>query len=332
MVLVLHGAESRDTALDGHLLAALRGQLRELDVDVLVVQSSQEPVASAARRAKQIANAQRALAVMWLELPPAGPSVFLYDSSGHLYARDVEADGSALSQSEAIAIVLRSAIAAMLEGELVTMTEVQLPATGSEAKPPPAVPPAPRAMPRSVASHRGPYLRAGLSYVGTVFARRTPWQHGAAVVLTAAAADSPLFFGLGYTRFASVELESNTVQTRVQRHPFEALGGLQLRIANVFFMVQGGLAADYLVRTTEEVSGGLLPAPVSRRWSWAMATRLGVTVPVAGRLYGVLNIGADFVLNPFHQVVPQADASSAVVGSPLSARPRLELGALISVW
>lgn len=332
VVLVLDEAEGSGQAIDTHLFGALRGQLRELDVEVLVVRSVQEPLASATRRARQIAKAQRALGVIWLELPRSGPSVYLYDSSGHLYARDVEPDGSAVSQSEAIAIILRSAIAAMLEGELVSMTEVPLPPPSGGPVPVPALlPPAPRS-PSGAATGDRAYVRAGLSYVGTLFARRTTWQHGAALVITVAGPDSPLFFGLDYTQFAAVELESNGVRTRVERHPIEGFGGLQRQVGPVFFNVQGALSADYMVRTTEHVGVGFLATPASRRWLWAVSTRLGVTVPVWRRLYGVLNLGADFVLNPFHQVVPQTSASADVVGSPLVARPRLELGALISVW
>jgi len=171
-----------------------------------------------------------------------------------------------------------------------------------------------------------------LSYVGGLFARRAPWQHGAAVVLMAGPTDSALFFGLDYSQFPPVELEANDVRTRLQRHPAEAFAGLQLRLARVLFSVQGALSADYTVRTTERVGAGLVPAPASGRWLWAVSTRLGVMVPVSGRIYGVLNIGADFLLNPFHQVVGPTNTVNEVVGSPLLARPRLELGAMISVW
>lgn len=326
VALVLTEAESSGQPLDTQLLAALRGQLKELDVEVLVVRKPHEPFASAARRARQIASKERALGVIWLEPSPSGLSVFLYDSTGHLYARDLEADGSLASQSEAIAIILRSAIAALLEGALVSMTEVQLPSlVATPAQVPAAAPGAPPTRKRA-------HLRAGLSYVGTLFARRTPWQHGAAVALTANAADTPWFFGLDYAHFAPVEFEANGVATRLQRHPFEGSVGLELRVGALWFNVQGALSADYLVRTTQRVSEGLRAAPASSRWLWAISTRLGVTVPVSDRISGVLNVGAEFMLNPFHQVIAQTNSGNEVVASPLLARPRLELGAAISVW
>lgn len=330
VVLIVTEAEGSAQPIDAHLLGALRGQLRELDVEVQVVRRPREPLVGAARRAQQIARAEHALGVIWLELPTSGLSVFLYDASGHLYVRELEPDGSVTSQSEAVAIVLRSAIAALLEGDSVSMTEVQLLPPGPERKQRPAPSVAPAAATRASAEHR--YLRAGVSYVGTLFARRTPWQHGAGLALALGPADSPWFFGLDYAFFSPVELESDGVRTRIQRHPIEAFGGLQLRVRTLFFNVQAALSGDYLVRTTRQVSEGLVPDPASERWLLAMSTRLGVTVPVGGRVYGVLNLGADFLLNPFHQVVARATSDDEVVGSPLLARPRAEVGVMIAVW
>jgi hypothetical protein len=328
VVLVLPEARTPAEPLDTHLQGALRGQLRELDVEVGVVRRAEEPLANAAQRAQSIAQAEHALGVIWLELRPDRLSVFLYDSSGHLYARDVTPDGSTVSQSEAIAIILRSAIAAMLEGDAVSMTEVQLP----PRSPGPAVAPAAPVGPPTAPTIDRAYLHAGVSYVGSLFARRTAWQHGAALVLRAAPTDSPWFFGLDYAYFPPVELEAGGVRTRVQRHPLEVLGGLRLRVAALYFNVEGALSADYTVRTTEQVSAGLVPAEARGRWLWAASSRLGVTVPISRRVYGVLNVGAEFLLNPFHQVVAETKIVNEVVASPLLVRPRLELGALISVW
>lgn len=331
VVLVLPEAETSADPLETQLQGALRGQLMELGVEVGVevglVRRAEEPLASAARRAQKIAQGEHALGVIWLELGPNRLSVFLYDSSGHLYARDVAADGSPVSQSEAIAIILRSAVAALLEGDAVSMTEVRLP----RPSPSPAVSPPAAAETPSLRRDQ-PYLRVGLSYVGTLFAKRTSWQHGAAVVLRAAPTASPWFLGLDYTQFAAVALQAGGVRTQVLRHPIEVLGGLQLRVAGLYFNVEGALSADYTVRTTEQVSAGLVPADARGRWLWAASTRLGATVPVSGRVYAMLNVGAEFLLNPFHQVVAQTKAVNEVVASPLLVRPRLEVGAMISVW
>lgn len=325
VVLVLTQADGATEPLDAPLLGALRGQLRELQLDVVVVKRPDEPLADTARRARQITSAEHALGAIWLEFRSSGVLVFLYDSSGHLYARSLQPDGSVVSQSEAIAIILRSAIAALLEGHEVGMTEVELPAPARPVAPPPR----PAARP---AEREARYLNAGIGYVGTLFARGGAWQNGAALSLTGAPFSSPLFVGVDYSFFPALTFESNGVETRLARHPLEGLLGLRLRIGRAFFNVQAALSADYLVRTTLAASEGLVPTPATGRWLWAISSRLGIAVPVSARISGVLNVGADFLLNPFNQVVGAASEGDTLVGSPLLARPRIDLGVMISVW
>lgn len=328
VVMVVGEAENAAQSLEEELVAALRGQLRELDVDVLVVRKAQEPLASAARRAKQLARTQDAVGVIWIERGSGTLSAYLYDSSGHLYAREVEADGSVTSQSEAIALILRSAIAAMLEGGAVTMTEIRLPPAAPapevvERRPEPA---------RTSDGRTQAVLRAGASYVGTLFARDTPWLNGAAVLLTVKPRKSPWLLGVDYTHFSGLEMQGDGVTTRLERHPIEAFGGLQLRVSWLYLDVQTALSADYVVRTTERADDGLVSTAPSERWLWAFATRLGATVPASGPIQGVLNVGAEFLLNPFQQVIREGNKSDEVVGALLLARPRVELGVMISVW
>lgn len=327
VVLVLTEVESSAQPLDAHLLGALRGQLQELHVEVLVVNRPSERLADTARRARQLANAEQALGAIWLGASSTGLTVFLYDSTGHLYARSLEPDGSAVSQSEAIAIILRSAIAALLEGHAVGMTELPLPPPVSHPAAPVAPPePAPAPTPD------GRYLHAGVSYVGTLFARGTSWQNGAALTLSGAPTSWPLFFGVDYAFFPPVEFAASGVVTRLQRHPIELVSGLRLRLGSVFFNVQGALSADYLARTTMAASAGLLPTPEAQRWLWAISSRLGIAVPFSPWVSGVFNLGADFLLNPFEQVAQTSRDGDKLVGAPLLVRPRVDLGVTILVW
>lgn len=324
-VLVLSERGSDAEPLDTDLLGALRGQLRELDVAVLVVRAAREPLAIAAHRAKQIAARDHALGVIWLEVTPNQLSVFVYDASGHLYAREVEPDGSTASQSEALAIILRSAVAAMLEGEAVSMNEIQLPppVVPAEKAPLPRRPPPPR----SASS-----LRAGASYVGSIFARRTNWQHGAALSVRLRPTTWPWFFGADYTQFTAVELEQAGTEIELRRHPGELFGGVELPVSALRLDVLGAFSADYVQRTTTQVSEGFVATPDSSRWLLAISTRLGLSVPLSSRVFGVLALGADFLLNPFSQVVQPSSENGEMLGSPLRARPRVELGLLISAW
>jgi hypothetical protein len=325
VVLVLAERGSPTESLEAQLLGALRGQLRELDVEVIVVQAAQEPLAVAAHRAKQIAAREHALGVTWLELPPGRISVFLYDASGHLYSREVEPEGSLASHSEAIAIILRSAIAAMVEGEAVGMNEIELP-------PPSPPPPAPAPPARHERGSDVRYVRAGPSYVGTLFAKNAGWQHGAGLALSIRPTRAPWFFGVDYTQFAATELAGGGTRIRLQRHPGEVFAGLELSVSALTFNVLGAVSADYVRRTTTQVSEGWTATPASGRWLWAASTRLGLTLPVSRRVFAVLTVGADFLLNPFTHVIAPTPASSELMGSPLRARPRAELGLTISAW
>jgi hypothetical protein len=328
VAVVLAPPESPSHPLESELPSSLQGQLRELDVDVAIVRAPRATLGPAALRAKKLAASEHAIAVIWLELRPTDVSVLLYQANGHLYARDLAVDGSAASQSEAIAIILRSAIAAILEGSSVGMTEIQLPAPPAPPAPPASSAPPPRAPRRGDRAS----VRAGASYVGSLFARKTAWEHGAALVLTAAPPASRWFFGLDYTHFVALELTSAEVTAKIRRHPVEVFTGITQRSSWASWQVTGALSADYVVRTTERTAEGLVPAAPSGRWLWAISTRLGVMVPIATRVDTVAQLGAEFLLNPFHQVIGDTNVGNQVLGSPLLARPRVELGVLISVW
>lgn len=330
VVLVLAERTSSADALESELLGALRGQLRELDVGVLVLRAAREPLAMAAHRAKQIAARQRALGVIWLETAAdERRSVFLYDAGGHLYGRDVESTGSAASQSEALAIILRSAIAAMLEGEAVGMNEIELPP--QPPPPPPEAPPS-TAAPRSHVVEDERYLRGGIAYVGTFFVRHAPAQHGVAFIATARPTASPWIVGVDYTYFSSVELEADGVQITLERHPVEAFGGVELPWKSLRLNVIGAVSGDYLQRTTATAADDWQPTRDSGRWVWAVSTRLGLSLPIAGRLSAVLNLGTDFVLNPVSQALAPTSTTTKIVGSPLRARPHVQLGVMVSAW
>lgn len=328
VVLVLADTAQAGENVEAHLFEALGGQLHELGVDVSVVHGAEEPLLSKARHAASLAVAEHARGVIWLEVRASTTQVFLYDSSGHLYSRDVEATGSLISQSESIALIVGSAVAAMLDGDAVSMTEVSLPAPAA-ALPRAKAGPDP---PRPLVPPQGSYLRVGASYVGSIFAKRTAWQHGAAIAVTAGRVGSPWFLGLDYVYFPALKLEANGAATRLLRHPAEAYVGVQFALGELSLSLQGGVSADYLVRRTQSVDDGLVATPAHERWLWAVSTRLGATIPVSGRVSGLLGLGADFLLNPFELVVADTKSGNVVVGQPMLVRPRLDIGVGVAIW
>lgn len=317
---------------EADLLGAVRGQLRELGVGVLLVRAAREPLAIAARRAKQIAAREEALAVIWLETSSEHLELFLYDASGHLYSRSIESSGSTASQSEAVAIVLRFAIGALLEGGSIGMKEVQLqPAPPAEPAPPPISPPAGSSRVRE-ASQDATELRAGVSYVGETFMRGGPWQQGAALLLSAQPARSALFVGASYTYLSTLALTENGVRVELRRRPAEMFVGWELGTSTLRVDVRGALGADYVRRRTTAVAEDWSATPNASRWLWAVSARFGVTLAVSRRLHAFSTLGADYVLTPYSLVAAPVAGSNEALGAALRVRPRAEVGLTISAW
>jgi len=313
-------------ATDG-LELAVRGQLDELAVPIATLPSQEESWAANSRLARKAAASEPTLAVVWFEQHAHEFTVFFYDPSGpHLYSRRVDA-GSFMAVSEEVAIVVRSAVGAVLEGGSVSMAELSLP-TAAVAAPPAPPPPAPK----SAEPERRGGLWLGASYVGTLYALEAPWQHGVAISAAFAAAKSPWFAGVSYTYFPPLALESARISTQLQRHPGEAFVGAQLRLASLLFVVEGAVVGDRVDRATLQVPEGLTAAADGHRWQWALSSRLGCTISLTPRVRGMLNLGAEFLLSRFDHVVEIGPTTQETLAAPMPARPRVELGLEFDVW
>jgi hypothetical protein len=315
--------ESSAAGLQTQIRPALEGQLQELDVRVIEQPSTTPELATSARQAPLIAAASSALAVVWLDERAPGVVVYFYDAVGHhLYGRQVDASGSPTSMAEEIAIVLRSAVGAVLEGSVIAMTEVPLPAQelGEPTKPAPRAPPPARDTPRQAR------LWLGGSYQGTLFASAAPLQHGARAALTLSLPSSPWYFGLGYTYFPRLHLVARGVRVRLDRHPGELVAGVELPVASAYALVEGAVIGDRLVRSATADDAELVATSPSARWLWAISARLGGSLAVTDRVRLRANVGVELVLNRFDQVIADSAGDTTVVSSPLLPRPRFELG------
>jgi hypothetical protein len=331
-VVLLTDARESDPAvveLDAQLVAAASAQLAEIGVDVELRSEAQSSLSANARRAREIATSSPTLAVTWCKRDAEGLLIFFYDPSGpRLYSRAVGWTGSAAAASEEIAIVIRSAVSAVQEGSAVGMSEVRLPEAPS-VPPVAASPPSPAQKP-AAAGVQGS-VRLGASYVGTLYSTDSAWQQGAALSVSLRPANSRWFAGAAYTYFGSLALSERGIHTQVRRHPSELFVGSELHLAPFWFVAEGALVADWLERSTEQVPEGQSAAPVSRRWLWALSTRLGGALPVSDRVRCFFNVGAEFLLNRFDYAVDNA-GSREIVASPMVARPRLELGVSVALW
>ena len=331
-VVLLTGSEekSADVAeLETQLVAAVRAQLQELDVHLIVFPAAAQALALNTRRAREVGLANGAVGVIWIEPGATSLDVYLYEVGGdHLYVRRVPTTHSAEASSEEVAIMLRSAVGAMLYGSSISMTEVAVPEPAPVA-PAPSAPPAEVSsrVPEPARADAG-IVRIGASYVGTLFSREASFQHGVGLAAGLHVPGSPWFLGLAYTYFPPLELIGAGVRTRVRRHPAELYGGAEFEWQRLWFVAEAAVVADNVERTTETAGQGLSEAAPSSRWLWALSTRLGGAVTLAGNLRCTAKIGAEFLLNPYDQVIAGA-AGDQVVASPMPARPRAEIGVSI---
>jgi hypothetical protein len=326
VVMLMAAADTAEGALDIQIRAALEGQLRELAVELVAVASEQLPLSTTARRAPKIASAAGAFGVIWLERKPRGVRIYLYDASGqHLYVRDAESGGSEASVAEEVAIVLRSAIGALLEGNMTGMTEVQLPPT------PRAITQSPPSELPQPATPEMPSLRLGAAYVGTLFFRNAAFQHGVAGAIAVGFPQTPFFAGLGYTYFPALTVSNGGTASQVRRHPIDGFAGAELRFNPLYVTAEAAFIGDAVVRTTEITAPGLTATPPTTRWIWALSTRLSCAFPLRSRLRLKLGVGAEFLLNRYDQVIDGPSVHPDVAASPLLARPRVEAGLVLGI-
>lgn len=318
LVLITPQSESHTVAGAPSLRTATAGQLTELGIELVEV--APLPSVPNVRRAGQVSKDLTPIAVVWLERGPHGFTVYFYDPAGpRLYARQLE-ETDTPAATEAVAIMLRSAVVALREGGAVAMAELPLPDPAPEPRPtiPPASTPA--------TPSRRPTLGVAAGYAGSWYARRTPVQHGLALSSQLRPGDGPWLFGISYTHFTALKDERQGVATRLRRHAGDVSLGAELRIAPFWFVAQGALVGDLVSRTTASARAPFVGTSPSQRWSWALSTRLGCALPLASVWDVYFNVGADFLLNRFDHVMVGAEGSAEAVVSPLPTRPRLELG------
>jgi hypothetical protein len=315
------------------VLEATRAPLAELGVELAVAARPNSPdLAATTEAARTLAHSLQAVAVIWLDTERAGSSflvLYFFDPArSRLLTRRVEVSESESAAAEEVAVVLRSAIDALLEGEELAMTEVAVAEVKEE-------PPAPRprpALPLSPAARLKPEtLALGLGYVGSIFTEEASLQSGARLSLSIRPPRSRWWFAAAYEFLASLEANAAGAVTEVARHPIEVAVARDLFTGALRLSPEAALIADAVHRQTERADAPLEATAPSTRWLWAVSLRFRGSWSLATRVWLVSALGADFVLNPFEQVAAQS-ASRASVSSLLAVRPRLEAGFSMNLW
>jgi hypothetical protein len=319
------------------VVEATRGPLAELDVELLVsARPLSAELGAMTRAARALAHSTRALAVVWLDNPPAGKPgsvIYFFDPiRKRLLTRSLAIDESDTAAAEEVAVVLRSAVDALSAGADVAMTEVKV-AEPANVPLPTANPEPARDTAQAEASEyqQLAHLSVGLGYVGTIVAKDSSWQSGARLSLGFRPAHSRWLLGAAYQFLPPLRAESSQVTTRLFRHPAEVALGVHLFGESFRLEPELAFVADRVHRETERADSPLVATPPSTRWLWAVSARIRTRWSLTTRLSVVAALGADFVLNPFAQVTEGA-VPPAELYSLIAIRPLAEAGLAIDLW
>jgi hypothetical protein len=319
----LLGALAPDPA-EAELWTSARAQLSDLGVEV-VLRPRQPRSTAAAQAAQNFARMSGALCVIWLEAEEAAVTIFLLDRDrGRLRARRVLVSGTKAAAAEEVAVVIRSAVAALLEGVEVMMPEVALPDTPA---PPAPEPQEQRTEARKVQSpvlaHDPPRLAIG--YRGALYSPDAPFQSGVALGVEAKPFDLPLLLGVGYAFFPPLRARVSGVSTEIRRHPVEVIAGYELSLHTFALAGVIGLGPDWLERRTTATDPALRAEGRDRRLQWTLGLGLrgGLEVPAKIRLQA--GVAAEILLNRYDHVVAGSATGDPVIRQRL-ARPRVDAG------
>ncbi len=322
-VVVLIQSASPD-ALELDFLPNLRWQLAELE---LTLSEKRAPVVhqliDTVSEAQQVSRTSETFLVAWITREQNHANVYLYDPKGpHLYAREVAVSESPAAASEELALILRSAIQARLDGGDVAMAEIALPK-------PVVVPPAPPApvtpLPQRqvVTFVREPQWAAALSAVLTHPMSEASWQGG--LLLRLWARVKPVRFGLSYSVFPDLVVSTEQSKFSVQRHPAEAFVGYRLSSGELNIIVESAFSADPIRRETTFSQVPLSGQEPRWRWLWAVSGRLRFETHLGSSLWFTTAAGAEFPLNPYSFELSVADQQQRIA-KILPVRPIVEVG------
>ena len=316
VVFVRADAPSRDAAsFDG-----IEAQLRELSVNVVSVPAmGKQSLASQAFRAGELSRSHEALGTIWFgQDDAANLRVYVYDAKHHqLTSRTLSRPDSAMR--EEVAVVLRSAISALLAGQRAALEPVTIPEPA----------PAPPAKPPVVEPQRLQRLLAGVGYAATTY-NSGAFQHGVQLLVAARPARDVLL-GLDATWFQDSVLSGGGAEAVLERYPVELFAGYAFAHSPRFFAYFETALQLELVRRTTRVSDARLEAlPSENRFRFAVAPRLRTVFEPSGSLLAFAAFSADITTDRYDYVVQSG--SGPVRLATRTVRPRLEAGVGVRFW
>lgn len=253
---------------------------------------------------------QDVLAFIWLDTQPESIAVHFYEAAGtHLRERRIPVAGINSASIEEVAIVVRSAVSALLDRSkrsAANPTVNPQGAIGPDAGKPFA-PGSTVVQDDGSARHfadrsQGRKLvRLSVGYVGHDYAPQLRWNHGIALGLAWQGWANGLSLGLSYSWVAPISLRTEQLEVTLLRHPSELILGWEVPLWEPWlkFRPEGAFGADAVFRKTRGMSDDIEVTANQRRWSWSVSGRLAlVLVPLPG-WQGFVAVGADYLLNRF---------------------------------
>ena len=224
--------------------------------------------------------------------------------------------------SEKSALIARGGVEELLEAGRLAMDPVaSLPST-----PKPDVPE--KAAAPMAPDPRDARLAAGVAYEGTSFSPEAPWQSGIGVSI-AGRLGRGFCLAAKYSFMGPMTIESSGLTAHLVRRPMELAAGYRSS-APIGVRAEMGAFADYVLRSTTGVAGGMRPTQDDGRMLLGLSAKVGLGWEVAYRLRLVGLVGAEAVLNHFDYLVD--DSAREVAIHVRTIRPLFEAGIVADVW
>jgi hypothetical protein len=300
----------------------LRDQLQELAVHLFVESAARSlDLVQQVGRARGEAKQHGARGTVWFdESPPDKLSIYVYDAKHGTFAQRVlHTPVIEAGAAEMLAVVVRSAIDALLTGEEVRMELMLVPN---------AVPEQPPVLEQPVPRRNRLHVRFGVAYGGTSFAPGT-WQNGGDFFVQLRPLKA-LYFGAAYTIFPTLTLEAFGAEALIVRHPVELALGLQGELFPRFDLaIEAAGLLDAVQRTTVLRDPQLTALPRDTRLRWGVSPRARAWWSVVGPLRAFAAGGADVLFADFDYVINTPGGQGRIVQRAI--RPRVEAGIAVEL-
>jgi hypothetical protein len=323
VVFVLH--ESSPAASVLRIFDGLQGQLGELELDIDAVHLARpEKLDGQARQAAEVAGQRGANAVFWFASRGRNVRVYaLHVPSGRVFARDLELSGDSTLKCEKLAVVLRAAIPAVLQGEP-ELGEPLL-VVGPEpdgAEPEPEASAVARAQESFSARDTRPHLRLAIEYSGALVAENA-WQSG---VLGEVMVDVEGWVraGLSAGYSAPTTLDGAEADAAVSGVPIAARIGVWHRIGWATVGLEAGALAEAWHRRSIVRADTLEPTAPSTTWRLGGTLGARFEVPISSMVVLFVLGEAQWLPSPHTLSVKSEQGVQRLPTHEL--RPRLALG------